>query len=174
MIKGTNSAKWRKSFANELGRLTQGIGDRIKSGTETLFFIRHDQDPEGQKVTYGRLVVSICPQKEETHRVRLTVGGNLIDYPGDFSSPTADLTTAKCLFNSVVSTPVAKFMTTDVKDFYLNTPMERYEYMRPPISLIHDEIIEQYNLLPLVQDGWVYMEIQKVIYGLPQAGLLAN
>ena len=65
-------------------------------------------------------------------------------------------------------------MTTDVKDFYLNTPMERYEYMRPPISLILDEIIDQYNLLPLVQDGWVYMEIQKVIYGLPQAGLLAN
>ena len=79
LIKGTNAATWRKSFANELGRLTQGVGDRMKSGTETLFFIRRYQVPDVRKVTYGRLVVSILPKKEDTHRVRLTVGGNLID-----------------------------------------------------------------------------------------------
>ena len=36
----------------------------------------------------------------------------------------------KILLNSVLSTEGAKFMTIDIKDFYLNTPMERYEYMR--------------------------------------------
>jgi hypothetical protein len=44
------------------------------------------------------------------------MGGNLIDYPGDVSTKTADLTTAKILFNSVLSTPKAKFMGIDLKN----------------------------------------------------------
>ena len=58
-------------------------------------------------------------------------------------------------------------MTADVKDFYLNTPMPTYEYMRLPIQIIPDEIISQYNLLPLVDNEYVYMEIRKGMYGLP-------
>ena len=52
-------------------------------------------------------------------------------YPGDASTPTADLLTVKLLLNSIISTPNAKFMTMDNKDFYLNTLMARYhhEYM---------------------------------------------
>ena len=53
-------------------------------------------------------------------------------------------------------------------------PMERPEYMRMPIKLIPDEIIQEYNLLSLVTDGWVYIKIVKGMYGLPQAGKLAN
>ena len=53
--------------------------------------------------------------------------------------------------------------------------MSRYEYMKLPINLFPPEIIEQYNLLPLVHDdNHVYMEIRKCMYGLPQAGRLAN
>jgi hypothetical protein len=40
---------------------------------------------------------------------------------------TADITIAKRLFNSVLSTPDTNVMTIDIKDFYLNTPMEQYE-----------------------------------------------
>jgi hypothetical protein len=36
----------------------------------------------------------------------------------------------KLLINSTISTPNTKYMTMDIKDFYLNTPMARYEYMR--------------------------------------------
>jgi hypothetical protein len=43
-----------------------------------------------------------------------------------------------------------------------------------PIKLIPQEIIDQYNLLPLVSDGHVYIEVQKGINGLPQAGIIAN
>ena len=50
---------------------------------------------------------------------------------------------AKCLFNSVVSTPGAKFMSIDIKDYYLNTPMNRYEYMRIPIANIPPDIMLQ-------------------------------
>jgi hypothetical protein len=45
---------------------------------------------------------------------------------------TSDLTTAKCLMNSVISTPGAKFMGIDLKDFYLNHPLPRKEYVRIP------------------------------------------
>ncbi len=43
-----------------------------------------------------------------------------------------------------------------------------------PIKLILDEIIQEYDLLSLVMDGWVYIKIVKGIYDLPQAGKLAN
>jgi hypothetical protein len=36
------------------------------------------------------------------------------------------------------------------------------------------EIIQNYNLNALAVDGWVYIEIRKGMYGLKQAGLLAN
>ena len=120
--------KWVTSFANKLGRLAQGVGNRHK-GTDTIFFIPHNAVPAGRKVTYGRIVVALRPMEKEVEYTRLTVGGNLIDCPGDVSTKTADLTTAKILFNSVVSTPDAKFMGIDLKNFYLNTPMERYKYM---------------------------------------------
>ena len=43
-----------------------------------------------------------------------------------------------------------------------------------PLKLIPDEIIQEYGLLSIVSDGWVYIKIAKRIYGLPQAGKLAN
>ena len=98
----------------------------------------------------------------------MTVGENLIDYLYVVSTSTVDLNTSKCLFNSVVSTPRAKFMVAVVKDFYLNTSMPRYEYMRVPIAWILDEIILEYNLWEIVDDeGYIYMEIRKGMYGLP-------
>jgi hypothetical protein len=173
-VTGHTTEVWTQSFVNELGRLVNGIGTRIPEGTNTIFFINRNQVPTDRKVTYGRIVCTIRPQKKETHRTRLTVGGNLIDYPYDVSTPTADITTAKIIFNSVVSTPNAKFMGLNIKAFYLNTKMERYKYMRLPISIIPKEIIDQYGLLPLVHNGYVYIEIRKGMYGLPQAGIIAN
>jgi len=48
----------------------------------------------------GRIVVNFRLQKQEPHRTRLTVGGNLNQYNRDLSTPTAELTKAKLLFNS--------------------------------------------------------------------------
>jgi hypothetical protein len=36
------------------------------------------------------------------------------------------------------------------------------------------EIIKEYNLLPCVSDGHIYMDIQKGMYGLPQDDILVN
>jgi hypothetical protein len=72
------------------------------------------------------------------------VGGNQIEYAGDVSTKTADLvTTVKVFFNSIISTPNARFMTADLKDFYLKTPMEEFEYMRIPVSIIPEAIVSK-------------------------------
>ena len=63
----------------------------------------------------------------------------------------------------------------DISNFYLGTPMTRYEYMRIPLRDIPEEIIAQYKLRDLVDtNGFVLVEIRKGMYGLPQAGRLAH
>ena len=171
---GPDKHIWIQALANDLGRLAQGIGTRMPTGTNTIAFIKRRAVPIGRQVTYGRLVSSIRPNKAETHRVRVTVGGDRLDFPGVTTTQCASLTTTKCLLNSTVSTPNAKFTVLDIKNFYYGTPMERYEYMKLPIKLIPDEIIAQYNLLDLVSDGYVYIEIRKGMPGLKQAGRIAN
>jgi len=166
---------WAKSYANELGRLTQVIRDI--PDTNTMFFIKKSDVPVDRRknIRYGRIVVTLRPQKSEEECRRLTVGGNLIDYPWEVTTPTADLTTAKLLFNSVISTPKAVFVVMDCKNFYLMTPMLRPEFMRLKMHLIPDEIIQKYNLTEKVDEkGWIYVRIEQGMYGLPQAGHLAN
>lgn len=66
-------------------------------------------------------------------------------------------------------------MTLDVTNFYLNTPMVRCEYVQIKIEDIPEEIVDTYNLHDKVSNaGHVYVEIKKGIYGLPQAGILAQ
>jgi hypothetical protein len=57
---------------------------------------------------------------------------------------------------------------------YLATPLDRYEYMRMPFDIIPDEFKKLYNLTTKNKNGSVYMKIEKGMYGLPQAGILAN
>ena len=87
-------------------------------------------------MTYARIVVDFRLQKTDPNRVRITVGGNLIDYPYEFTTRTADLTTSKVMWNSVISTPGAKYACADAKNFYLTTPLDRFEYTRMRIDLI--------------------------------------
>ena len=46
--------------------------------------------------------------------------------------------------------------------------------MRLKLSLLHDEIITHYKLKDIADDSYVYWEIQSGIYGLAEAGALAN
>ena len=93
------------------------------------------------------------PHKTEPHQSRITVGGDRINYPYDVSTPTADVTTIKILWNSTLSTKDAKFITMDVANFYLGTPMSKPEFVRLPIKLIPQEIINKYNLDTMVKYG---------------------
>ena len=165
---------WLHSAANEFGRLAQGLPDNRVDTTNTIFFIPVNKVPRNKRPTYARFVCSFRPQKLEPYRTRITVGGNLIDYPGNLSMKVADMTTFKILVNSTLSTPGAKWLGLDVKNYYLGTPMDNYKYMFIPINQIPQEIIDHYNLHNIVHKGKVYVEIRRGMYGLPQAGILAE
>ena len=77
----------------------------------------------------------------------MTVSGTLLDYPFDVYTPRADLTTAKLMIKITLLMRVARCIIDDLKDYYLNTAMERYEYMRIHIIIITKEIVYHYNLL---------------------------
>jgi hypothetical protein len=164
---------WNISAANEFGRLAQGVGGRVK-GTDTIRFIHHSEIPADRTPTYPRFVCTERPQKTEVNCTRMTLGGNLIDYPGDVSTTTAEMETTKILFNSVVSTKNTKFCSMDVTNFYLNTPLDRPEYVKIPVNLIPQEIVEEYKLKDKVHNGFVLAIVEKGMYGLPQSGILAN
>ena len=130
--------------------------------------------PSNRVVTYAKVVVDFRPQKEDPNRIRITAGGNLITYPGELYTRTADLTTSKLLWNSVLSTPNAKYMCLDIKNFYLSAPLDRFEYMKIPLNLFPQWTKTQYNLDTHALNNFVYIEMHRAVWGLPQAGILAN
>jgi hypothetical protein len=84
------------------------------------------------------------------------------------------MVSSKVLWNSTISTKGACFAGADIKNMYLDTPLDWYEYMKMPFFLFPQDIIEHYGLLDKVLNGYMYMEICKGMYGLPQAGILAK
>ncbi|KAL7477514.1 hypothetical protein ACHAW6_003322 [Cyclotella cf. meneghiniana] len=82
---------------------------------------------------------------------------------------------AKILFNSVISTTATRFMTMDISNFYLNTPLKCPEYIRMKLTVIPEEIIKEYKLRDIIEpNGYIYIMIVLGMYGLPHAGLIAN
>jgi hypothetical protein len=168
---------WQTAFGKDFGGMAQGDHKTGQKGTNSIFVMKHDEIkviPNDRTVTYARVVVDFRPQKADPHRIRITAGGNLINYPGELSTRTADLTTSKLMWNSVLSTPGAKYMCLDIKNFYLTAPLDRFEYMKMPIGLFPTWIATQYNLAKHVLNGFVYLEMRRAVWGLPQAGILAN
>ncbi len=114
-------------------------------------------------------------KNEEPNWTKIAAGGNRVHYPGNAGTPTANLLTVKLLINSTISTPNIEYMTTDIKDFYLNTPMAHYEYIWLQVANMLDNVIKHYKLTNLATpDGYVFCEIQKGMCGLPQARIIAQ
>ncbi len=167
---------WGKSYTTELGRLAQGIPG-ISKGTDTIVLIARDEIPFARlkDVTYGRVCINYRLEKDDPNCTRLTVGSNRVNFPGNCGTPTVDMVTVKLHLNSVISTKGACYCTIDLKDFYLMTPMTRPEYMRMKIKDLPEDFVIMYNLVDkATSDGFVYIKIQKGMYGLPQAGILAQ
>jgi len=167
---------WIKAMSKELHRLAQGCPDVTKV-TNTIFYLSHADNckiPQDRTVTYTRIVIDHRPQKEDPNRARITVGGNLIDYPSELTTHTADMVSSKILWNSVISTKDARFAGADIKNMYLEMPLDQYEYMKMPLTPFPADIIEYYKLMDKALNGYVYMEIRKGMYGLPEVGVLAN
>ena len=159
--------------------MAQGDKKTGTPGMNAIFVLTRDEVrriPKKKKITYARLVVDFRPQKADPNRVRMTAGGNLIEYAGELTMHTANLTTAKIVWNSVLSTPGAKYACFDISNMYLHTPLapEDYEYMRIPLAVLPDHTIEQYGLNEKAINGFVYVKCRRCVYGLPQAGAPAN
>ena len=149
---------------------------RLIETTQTMRPIHpQDQPAERRKDTtyYNRVVKVKVKNGVKDFRVRGTVGGDRIHYDGDVAAHTAEMSTVKILLQSVVSDN-ANFMTVDIKDFYLNTPLTRPEYIKIQVSSIPQAILDRFSLLQYAHNGVVLFEITKGMYGLPQAGLLAQ
>eukprot|EP00804_Cyclotella_cryptica_P018370 CCRYP_015487-RA/>CCRYP_015487-RA protein AED:0.13 eAED:0.11 QI:0/0/0/1/0/0.5/2/0/1281 len=167
---------WSLSAANEFDRLAQGKTGRVK-GTNTITFINKKDVPQERfkDVTYIKFVCQVRTEKKEPNRTRATLGGNLINYPDDVGTPTADLLLIKIFLNSVISTKGAKFANADISNFYLMTPLKRPEFAKVRLSDIPQEIITLYKLEQIATaDGWVYIRVDRGMYGLPQSGSLGH
>ena len=170
-----NPAIWGTALSNEIGRLSQGVSD-VKGNNAMTFIPRHEV-PKNKKVAYANMVCDHKPLKDEKYRVRLTIGGDVLDYAGDKSSPAASLIEAKLLLNSVISDcdKGARFMSLDIKDFFLQSNLPESEYLRIHGKYFLKDIRLKYGINAIIaEDGFVYCKVNRGIYGLKQAAKLAR
>ena len=113
---------------------------------EPIFFVnkqyvsKHRQDD----VTHSHIICYYQEGKAEPNRTRLTVRGDRINYPVDCRTSTANLLTIKLLLTA--SYPYRfKFLTMDIKIFYLNTPLKRYKYLQLKLVDTPQDGAEQYD-----------------------------
>jgi hypothetical protein len=78
------------------------------------------------------------------------------------------------MWNSVLSTEGARYMCLNIKNFYLTAPLDCYEYMKIPLNIFPEWVITQYNLNKHALNGFINLEMRCAVWGLPQAGILAN
>ena len=140
----------RQVLEKKLEEWPKGTTKQKCPGKNCIFAMDHAQivimHKEGRRPTYAWIVVDFRPQKEDPNRVRITAGGNLIQCPGELTTRTADLTKTKIVWNIDIRTEGARHACLDVSKFYLETPLERYEYMKMPLSLFPSWTRKQYNL----------------------------
>ena len=163
-----NTVHWQAAEAEELDRLIQ---------TATIRPIHYSDQPVARRTdtTYYN------PQTKEiedsaglkTYKIRGTIGGDRINYPGPTTAHTAAMPLVKMLIHSVISDN-AQWIALDIKDFYLNTPLERPEYLRISAKYIPACTVTKHRLDQFLHNNTVLFEVNKGMYGLPQAGLLAQ
>jgi len=174
-FRGPNSSEWRRMDGAEISRL-------IDSGTISAIHRSACPADRVKDVTYYN------PKPKEkynaetdeiTRRIRGTIGGDKVNYPGLVSSATADLFTVKALLHTVVSDRYTsktdtRFATLDIVDFFIGTTLERSEYVTIPIKFIPQAIIDQYGLCLFIHNNAILFRVDKCMYGLPQAAYLSN
>lgn len=137
---GVTQKVWTRVMSKKPGQLSQGFIN--EKGTDTVKFITPDQIhniPKDRTVPYAYTITYYRPQIAYPNRVRITTRGNIIDYPFKLTTQTAYIVTTKIIWSSVLSIPGTKYMCIDIKNMYLATTMDRFEYMIIPMKLIPEE-----------------------------------
>ena len=161
---------WDKALTNEWGRLAQGNCYGVLP-TDTISFIFWHEVPSDWDVTYASFVCDNRPLKTEPWRVQIVVGGDRLSYSNNKGSPAASLLKTKILLNSTISDADkgARFMSLDLKDFFLATPMPNPEFMKVPFKYFPQDIVDKYKLSTKLHNDYIYIKIKKGMYGLKQA-----
>jgi len=166
--RGIDRPSWKVAEDTEISRLLT---------TSTMHPIHLQQQPMDRRsdTTYynPKPKEKYDDDMNKVYRIRGTAGGDRINYDGPTKANTAALSTVKILLQSVVSDN-ASFMTLDIKDFYLMTPLPRPEYIRMPLKFLSDTILDKHNLRPFIHNNSVLFEVIKSMYGLPHAGKIAQ
>ena len=164
--KSPDSALWRLEESKELIRLIDG--------THTMAFIDWSMKPPDRQASYYNPQVQ-CKVKDGiiVRRIRGTYGGNISDFSGNCSSYTADLQTVKLHYNAIVSEG-ARMLTLDLTDFYLGSILPHPEYMWLTRDQIPPDIQDRYMDTICWRGDRALVRIDNGIYGLPQAGKLAQ
>ena len=142
-----------------------------------MTFIHKHDIPSNKKVSYANMVCSYRPLKEEKYRTWLTIGGDVLEYLDISSSPAASQLESKLIINGMISDAHlgARFMTADLKDYFLQSLLLEPEYLRIHGRYLLLNIREEYNINELIaSDGYVYCKIVKGMYGLKQVAKLAR
>lgn len=164
-LKTADAALWEQASSEEFIRLIEEW--------KAMQFIPYTDKPIDRPATYYNPQLSVkIKEGVAVRRVRGTVGGDKSNYTGNVSALTADMPVVKMLFNAAVSED-AEVGTIDIKDYYLsnNCKLTAPEYMVIQRKQIPDAVIKRYNL----GNAQSFMvRINGTIYGLPQAGLLAQ
>ena len=114
-------------------------------------------------------------EKKEPNCTCATKGADRINYPDDIQVPMANQLLINKILNSVISRSAARFATADISIFYIMTPLKRPEFAKINIRDIPTKIIQEYNLCKkATPDDWVYIEVIRGMYGLPQAESLGH
>ena len=152
---GPESEDWQTAEAAEIDRLLD---------TTTMHAIHLHQQPSdrGGDTTYynPKPKEKYDDEMNKVYRIRGTAGGDRINYDGPTKANTAALSTVKLLLQSIVSDN-ANFMTLDIKDFYLMTPLPRSEYIRIPLKFLSAQILAKHNLHPLFSPIQYYSKLPK-------------
>ena len=124
---------WNTSYSNELVRLFQVIGvdptnlakQQVK-GTNTFHYICYDNIPLDQRkgIAFSKVVCNFRPGESDPNITCITIAGQNIKWPGDVGTKTASIDLLKLLLNSVISRNGAKFVTFDINNLYLQTPLD--------------------------------------------------
>jgi hypothetical protein len=157
----------------ELWQLADNIEHRkLVTQTQTMHVIHKANIP----IDRVRDVAYYNPQAKEKfkegdwlRRVRGTIGGDRINHTGPVSARTAKIEVVRALLCSTLADD-ADFIT----DYYLNTPLERPEFMRMTRKQVSPAIIAEYGYEDYFVNNMLYFQVNKGMYGLPQAGLPAR
>ena len=170
VMRGPDADAWKEASATELRKLFR----ETKSMKPTLRRLQ----PKDRWHDTGRynpqVKEKILADGTRQRRVRGTVSGDIIKYAGFTSTNTAASADLRILYNDVVSTDGAAFMSVDISDFYLSHDIDRPEFMWILRKDIPDSIMEEFDLHRYLDGDRILLEILKGMYGLKQAGRIAN